>query len=230
MDQQKIGGFIAAVRRERGLTQRELAERLHVTNKAVSKWELGRSLPNCATLEPLAHALGVTVDELLSGERRPQQAPAPSPRPQENSFVLYQKYVQGYVHGAEVERRRILGLVLLWAGIALLVGQCIYLDRHSYTSFLNVDALNALTVEQLYAATDVTIFPGVTLIMGALGTTVKLTWLWGWFRHGWPGAVLLPLSVALIVAGSVVKRRADNTPVRKKHADPERVQIFLGGK
>ena len=222
MDQQKIGTFIAAVRRERGLTQRELAERLHVTNKAVSKWELGRSLPDCATLEPLAHALGVTVDELLCGQRRPQQAPAPSPRPQESPFALYQNYVQGYVYGAEVERRRILGLVLLWAGIALLVGQCIYLLGNIYVVFWNVDALNALTAEQLNATAHVMIFPGITLIMGELGTTVKLTWLWGWFLHGWPGAVLLPLSEALIVAGAVVRRRADNAPVEKKQAGPEK--------
>ena len=44
MDQQKIGGFIAALRKEKGLTQRQLADRLYVTNKAVSKWELGVSL------------------------------------------------------------------------------------------------------------------------------------------------------------------------------------------
>ena len=215
MDQQKMGAFIAAVRKEKGLTQRELAEQLHVTNKAVSKWELGRSLPDSATLEPLAHALGVTVDELLSGARRPKQAPAPASRPPQPSPVaLYQNYVQGYAQGARVERRRMLGLVLLWAGVLLLLGQCVYLLDNVYLAVWNVDALNALTMEQLDAAKDVTIFPGVTLIMGELGTTVKLTWLWGWALHGWPGAVLLPLSVALIVAGAVVKRRAERQPVQ----------------
>ena len=215
MDQRKMGAFLAAVRKEKGLTQRELAEQLHVTNKAVSKWELGRSLPDSATLEPLARALGVTVDELLAGERRPKQAPAPSPKPPQASPVaLYQNYVQGYAQGAWVERRRTLGLVLLGAGVLLLLGQCGHLLDNVYVAFWNVDALNALTIEQLNAAKAVTIFPGITLILGELGTTVKLTWLWGWFLHGWPGMVLLPLSIALIAAGAVVKRRAERQPAR----------------
>ena len=113
-----------------------------------------------------------------------------------------------------MERRRMLGLVLLWAGVLLLLGQCAYLLDNVYVAFWNADALNALTMEQLDAVKDVTIFPGVTLIMGELGTTVKLTWLWGWALHGWPGAVLLPLSIALIVAGAVVKRRAERQPVQ----------------
>lgn len=212
MDQRKMGGFIAALRKEKGLTQRELAERLHVTNKAVSKWELNRSLPDSAILEALAQALGVTVDELLAGERRPKEAPAL--KPQSGQFALYQSYVQGYTQGAEVERRRCLGLALLWAGILLLLGQCVYLVNHSYISFLNVDALNALTMEQLGEVTQITIFPGVRLMIGELGTTVRLTWLWGWFLHGWPGAVLLPLSIALIAAGAAVIRRA------KKQEEP----------
>lgn len=63
-----FGSFVAARRKLLGMTQAELAERLHVSNKAVSKWETGVSLPDVAMLMPLAEILGVTVTELLLGQ------------------------------------------------------------------------------------------------------------------------------------------------------------------
>ena len=62
------GAAIRALREKRGLTQKELAEKLSVSDKAVSKWETGRGLPDITLLEPLAKTLGVSVTELLSGE------------------------------------------------------------------------------------------------------------------------------------------------------------------
>ena len=61
----EMGQYIAEKRAEKGLTQQQLADRLHVTNKAVSKWETGRGLPDIQMLEPLSEALGVTPAELL---------------------------------------------------------------------------------------------------------------------------------------------------------------------
>lgn len=61
---------IRALREGRGLTQRALAEAIGVTDKAVSKWESGRGLPDITLIEPLAGALGVSVAELLAGDVR----------------------------------------------------------------------------------------------------------------------------------------------------------------
>ena len=69
IDNQKFGRFVAALRKEKGYTQKELAEKLFLSDKAISKWERGLSLPDIALLEPLADILGVTVAELLKGER-----------------------------------------------------------------------------------------------------------------------------------------------------------------
>lgn len=69
MELKKTGAFIAQCRREAGLTQKELAERLHVSDRAVSKWERGLNLPGADLFEPLCQILGVTVRELLRGER-----------------------------------------------------------------------------------------------------------------------------------------------------------------
>ena len=69
MDAIKTGTLIAQARREKNMTQKELSELLHVTDRAVSKWERGLSFPDVSLLEPLAGALGLTLTELLDGER-----------------------------------------------------------------------------------------------------------------------------------------------------------------
>lgn len=73
LDKGSFGRFLAQLRRERGLTQRDLAEMLFISDKAVSKWERGLSLPDVALLLPLAGALGVSVTELLEGRRAVQE-------------------------------------------------------------------------------------------------------------------------------------------------------------
>lgn len=65
---EKFGVFISNKRKELGMTQKELAEKLFLSDKAVSKWERGLSLPDVSVLMPLAQVLGVTVTELLEGE------------------------------------------------------------------------------------------------------------------------------------------------------------------
>ena len=67
-NQYVTGAMIKRLREKRHLTQAELAEKICVTDKAVSKWETGRGLPDISLLEVLAKALGVSVIELLSGE------------------------------------------------------------------------------------------------------------------------------------------------------------------
>lgn len=69
MDQVKIGKFIAQLRAERGWTQRELAETLGISSKTVSKWECGRGLPEVSMLPEVCRVLGISINELLSGER-----------------------------------------------------------------------------------------------------------------------------------------------------------------
>lgn len=69
MDQKQIGSFIVQLRKERNMTQKELAEHLEVTDRAVSKWENGRGMPDVSLMKPLCDILGITVSELLNGER-----------------------------------------------------------------------------------------------------------------------------------------------------------------
>ena len=69
MDQIKIGKFIAECRKKVNLTQMQLAEKLNITDRAVSKWETGKSLPDSSIMLDLCDILGITVNDLLSGEK-----------------------------------------------------------------------------------------------------------------------------------------------------------------
>ncbi|MBR3840315.1 MAG: helix-turn-helix transcriptional regulator [Erysipelotrichales bacterium] len=68
MDQIKIGKFIAECRKKKNLTQAQLAEKLNITNRAISKWETGKAMPDSNIMFDLCDILEITVNELLSGE------------------------------------------------------------------------------------------------------------------------------------------------------------------
>ena len=70
MDKERTGQLITELRKEKGLTQKQLADALNVTDKAVSKWERGLSFPDVSMLEPLSELLGVSIMEILAGERQ----------------------------------------------------------------------------------------------------------------------------------------------------------------
>ena len=100
MERKTIGKFISALRRAKGLTQRELGDMLYVSDKAVSRWENDECTPDLNLLPAIADIFGVTCDELLRGERRPQNGEPPSDEtapPTEKSkrrlqAILHKKY------------------------------------------------------------------------------------------------------------------------------------------
>ena len=115
MDQEKIGSFIQTCRKEVGLTQAVLAERLGITDRAVSKWETGKSLPDSSLMLPLCQELHITVNELLTGERL-------------DTMVTYQKMAEEnllQLHALEEEankKRLSLEWVIGFFGIVVLFG------------------------------------------------------------------------------------------------------------
>lgn len=110
MDLKKTGAFIAQRRRDRGLTQSQLAAHLAVTDKAVSRWETGRGFPDPATLPALAEALGVSIAELVNGEAAAVEETRES---SEEAVLSALRYAGGL-------RRQTLGAVLLAAGVLCL--------------------------------------------------------------------------------------------------------------
>lgn len=85
MENKSLGSFIALLRKEKGLTQKQLAELLNVSDKTISHWECDETSPDISILPELASLLGVTVDELLKGEKNPSEAP-------QGNFSHYERY------------------------------------------------------------------------------------------------------------------------------------------
>lgn len=113
VDKEQMGKFIGACRRELGLTQQGLAEQLHVTNKAVSKWERGLSYPDVTLMEPLASALGLRVEELMACRR--QAAGGGEEDPVKNLLTISSSSLRR-------ERRRSWGVVAGVLTFVLIIG------------------------------------------------------------------------------------------------------------
>ncbi len=130
IDKARFGQFLAEERKRQGLTQKELARRLFLSDKAVSKWERGLSLPDVTLLIPLARELGVTVTELLEGRR------LDTSRGMEMAEVehLVKKTLSLSAEGPEPRqqgRGKRLALWLLCLGIALgEYGAIFFINRH----------------------------------------------------------------------------------------------------
>ena len=116
MDARKTGALITARRKALGLTQKELAERLTVSDKAVSKWETGAGYPEVTMLPLLAATLGITVDELLAGETRAEAAEEEPPAQAEPAGLTAARRQFAAEKLADADDK------LLFAGLILLIG------------------------------------------------------------------------------------------------------------
>ncbi|MBR6380845.1 MAG: helix-turn-helix domain-containing protein [Lachnospiraceae bacterium] len=114
MDQNKTGKFIAQIRKEQSMTQKELADRLGISDKTVSKWETGNGMPDVSMLQPLCEILGVNLNELLSGQRL--SAESYNGKAEENMMNLAKDVQEGQ------KNARRANLFQTIAGIVLLLG------------------------------------------------------------------------------------------------------------
>lgn len=149
LDKEKFGAFVAQLRKEKGYTQKELAERLYISNKAVSKWETGASIPDTALLVPLAEQLGVTVTELLLCQRQPAAQPMDA--------GTVEEVVKAAIHYAEEKPvRRAWQQKSRWKWLyfgALLAGAGgLYLNHWLGAGGWRMDPLNTLDTLVLLAA------------------------------------------------------------------------------
>ena len=170
MDAPTFGAFLAETRRARGLTQRDLAERLHVTDKAVSRWERGVGLPDINTLEPLADALGLTLSQLMHADRG--GAAAQSAQTLAEFFALM---TPAQIAWADVRR------AIFWLTIGLAVwAQCtlpwrVTIHWHWADGAWHPDGA----------------VPGLLAYLGCIALCAMLLWFWqGWQRNVMGAAAL----------------------------------------
>ena len=111
MDQIKIGKFIAEMRKEQNLTQQDLAEKLGISNKTISKWECGNGMPDYAVMDSLCETLSININELLSGERLPSQEY--SKKAEENMISLIQERSENNKRNIREWFKFMIGIVVL---------------------------------------------------------------------------------------------------------------------
>lgn len=115
MKKQTLGMMIASLRKEQGMTQLELAEKMNVTDKAVSKWERDLSCPEVSSLPRLAEVFGITVDELMQVKTESKQE-----KKDYRGFVNMALRAVGLAMGVAVAVLSILGQVEVNAGLGML--------------------------------------------------------------------------------------------------------------
>ena len=149
MDQIRSGRLIAEERKKRGYTQRQLAEKLNISDKTISKWECGNGFPEVSLLLPLCEELGITVNDLLSGEIVPRED---YQKKAENNMV--EMIREREANKKQFTLTLLLGGVSLAAFLTLLIVVCVYTD------------VIPLTVKLILLAIACVIFTvGVTAVM-----------------------------------------------------------------
>lgn len=132
MDQVKIGKFIAELRKEKNMTQQQLGDKIGVSFKTISKWENGRGMPELSLLKPLSEELGVTINEILSGERI--QSERYLNKLEENMINTIE-----YSEEQKEKRNKVIGIVLLIVGFLItLTAISIFPSESSWSSIYSV--------------------------------------------------------------------------------------------
>ena len=130
MDHIKVGQFIAECRKKKNLTQAQLAEKLNITDRAISKWENGKAMPDSALMLDLCDILGITVNELLCGEVSDQEQ-----RNDQLDELIFQmakneeRYHKRLRHSAcVIVATSLVALICLISLISLLIPECGFQD------------------------------------------------------------------------------------------------------
>jgi transcriptional regulator with XRE-family HTH domain len=185
VNQSNTGLFIQEVRKGKGLTQKELADRLGVSDKAVSKWETGRSMPDTSLLEPLCEELGISINELLIGESLP---PEDYVKKAEVTIMnLYSENQQNKKVSVGQIIMIIIGALLAMVGVFLLFVSVAGLDMSFYVLFLDAPtiiilligiAASVLLSQSRNLASILTCVKNVSLPIAFLETIIGLMAMW----------------------------------------------------
>ena len=136
MNQQKIGDFIKRKRKEKGLTQTELAEKLGITNQAISKWERGKNCPDISLLKDLCKILNIDINELLSGKELDKVS-------KEDSEDILVETVRTYTNIEKKKNKKLLifTLLLLIFYVFLVIGMYLTFNQTTKTNGTNWEIL-----------------------------------------------------------------------------------------
>ena len=187
MNQIQIGKFIAETRKSKSLTQRQLADALSISDKTVSKWECGKGLPEVSLMLPLCEALGITVNDLLSGEK---VSPTDYQMKAEENMMDLMK------ENAENKKRLALsvicGVITVIAFIALII----------IAAYLELPTIVRIALIAL----------SVVVMVAGIGATVMLDIKAGYFECPHCQALFVPSMNAYIMGAHTFTRRRLTCP------------------
>lgn len=227
MDTNATGRFIAELRKQKGYTQKDLAEKLMVTDKAISRWETGKGLPDVSLLKPLSDILGVSVGELLSG-RIIKEAQM---KEQTDKIILDSLRYSAWIFAKMVNLVFILiGIVLLlsplflavkkyyWAVGIVFIGIAvfrIYNEKRGKAMKLTDKALYAVNIIFQIAALILELLPFGAVLVFATSPTEIVTHTYSYFNLNLVGyANFTPLltgilSISVVILGIIALCRYD---------------------
>lgn len=146
MNENKTGVFISTLRKEKELTQAQLAEKLNVTDKAISRWETGKGMPDSSLLVPLANILGITVNELLTGEKISEETF--SKKSEDNLVVAVQRTETAVKKGKTVKLFLIIAVIICVFSISFLIKTVI--DKQNTVTYVgDFRTKNRISVTEL---------------------------------------------------------------------------------
>lgn len=132
MNQEKIGKFISEKRKDKKLTQSELAEKLGVTDKSISNWENGRNMPDLSLFKPICEILDISINDLLSGEEVPKNEY--QERLEENIISTI-----NYSNKKIIEKNNIIGIILILFGLLIsITALTIFKSESSWGSIYSI--------------------------------------------------------------------------------------------
>lgn len=126
MNQEKIGKFIAKLRKEKNMTQAQLAEKMGVTDKSISRWENGKTMPDVSLFEPLCNELNISINELLKGEKTENT---------NDTDNLSAEALMGYSKYLKIKEKRKIILLALFSFITLILFSALLLLTCNRTFF-----------------------------------------------------------------------------------------------
>lgn len=185
MNENRIGSFIQLSRKEKGMTQKDLADRIGVSDKTISKWENGNSVPDTEILTSLCQSLDISVNELLSGEKLPV----------ENYSVKAEENMMNLLKENEDNRKNstiqlIVGIVLGILTLILLLGMTGGIGLHAFVWFIDLPSLIGIVL----------ICAAVVLCSGAKGKKEVLHIVQ---KAVIPAGVLMALIAGVVLLGSL---------------------------
>ena len=188
MDNKKFGQFILQLRKEKGWTQLELAEKLNITDKAVSKWERGVGFPDIKMIEPLAEIFNVSVLEIMRSEKVSEQS-----IPTENASEAINNVIDVVSFQRKIERRNILITIITFSAIVMLL---FLIDVMQWEGFIMICLPIIMLGTGLYLI-------GLSIYRSRQRLTYSTTLILGILALLFPLLIFLFLCLAFILGGPV---------------------------